>query len=81
MNWRNRLFAATLAVLTLGVSACSKEQGSLKAKGTAPTAQQTANSIEEYGKSYTDKARKTQQLGEDRTKGIDDAINKMNEPQ
>ena len=80
MNWRNMLFAATLAVLTLGVFACSKEQGSQKAKEARPAAQQAAKTSEEYGKKYIDKARETQRLGEDRSKGIDDAVNKIDEP-
>lgn len=78
MNWRNWLFLAILAALTLSVCACSKEQVSEKAKGTGLTTRKAAKAIEEYGKRPIDKAREVQLLGEKRTKAIDEATKKMN---
>lgn len=84
MNWRNWLFIAVVAALVAGggVLACSKGKGASEAAKTGTGAgsamQQAAKAIEKYGKGPLDKARATQRLGEERTKNIDQAVEKMN---
>ena len=88
MNWRNWLLLALVVVLVAGggVLACSKGKGAQEATktgtgtetGTGYTTQQAAKAIEAYGKSSLDKARATQRLGEEHTKDIDRAVEKMN---
>ncbi len=78
MNWRCWLFVPILAFFALTASACSKEKSPEKESGEIRTStQQAKEAIEEYGKRPIDKARKTQSLGEDRTKAMDEATENM----
>ncbi len=82
MNWRNWLLLGVIVVVAGGgVVACSKGKGSQEAAKTgtgSTTTPQAAKAIEEYGKGPLDKARATHRLGEERTKNIDRAVEKMN---
>jgi hypothetical protein len=78
MNWRFRFFVLILTALALTVSACSKENVQEKKQVEAKSSvQQASEVIEAYTKKPVEKAKKTQTLGEDRTKGIDEALEKM----
>ena len=78
MNLRSRLLVLTVAFFALNVTACSKEKGTEKEAGGIKTStQQATEAIEEYGKKPIDKAKKTQSLGEDRTRSIDEAMENL----
>jgi len=78
MNWRYRLFLLILVSLASIVLSCSKEKSPEKeARGIEISTQQAAEAIKEYGKRPIDKAKKTQSLGENRTRGIDEAVENM----
>ena len=78
MHWRCWLFVLILMFFALTVSACSKEKSTEKEAGGIKTStQQATEAIEEYGKKPIDKAKKTQSLGEDRTRSIDEAMENL----
>jgi PBP1b-binding outer membrane lipoprotein LpoB len=76
---RSRFYCIiSLALICLVLTGCSgsKEAEQTKASGKTAT-EQTVEAIKDYGKKPIDKARATQQLGEDRTKAIDDVTGKQ----
>jgi hypothetical protein len=64
-----------LALCCLALPCCSgsKEPDQTKASDKSRT-EQTVEAIEEYGKKPLDKARAAQQLGEERSKAIDESL-------
>lgn len=77
MNRRKWLLLALLAALSLGVSACSKEQGAKKTTVKEFT-EKRAKAIEDFAKRPLDKARQAQRMADDHTKDVDKAIGTMN---
>lgn len=58
---------------------CSKAKDAQKeGKDSKSATQQAAESIRDFGKKPIDKARATQELGDDRTKAIDEAVGDLN---
>jgi len=78
MNWRCRLLVLTVAFFTLNMSACSKQKDTEKEPGGIKTStQQATEAIQEYGRKPIDKAKRTQSLGEERTRSIDEAMENL----
>ena len=68
----------TFIFLALTVAGCSDDKTPQKQAGAVKNSTERAKeAIEEYGKRPIDKAKKTQSLGEDRTRGIDEAMGNM----
>ena len=73
-----RLSVLILMFLVLTVPACSKQEGpEEKAGGIQTSTEGAKQAIRGYGKAPVAEARRTQSLGEDRTKGIDEATRNM----
>lgn len=73
MNLCCRLLVLILMFFALTILACSKEKSPEKEAGGIKTStQQAKEEITEYGKRAIDKAKKTQSLGQDRTREIDE---------
>lgn len=67
-----------MIALALAVSGCSKENAQEKAsRNMPPASEQAAKKIDEFGKKPINAAKKTQLLGEERTRNIDDALENM----
>jgi hypothetical protein len=78
MNGLCKLLVLVSVFLALAASACSKEKSHEdQGRGIKTSTHQAAEAIEEYGKRPVDKAKKTQSLGEDRVRGIDEATENM----
>jgi hypothetical protein len=69
------LFSAMAAVLILGVSGCSREQRAEKKKVKEWT-DQRAKAIKDFAKRPMDRARQAQQIGNEHTGDVDQAIEK-----
>lgn len=74
MSWRKWLLLMLLILSASGVCSCSKEREAKKSikKFTS----EKTKAIESYGKRPIDKARQVQMLGEQRLRGIDNAVKK-----
>lgn len=67
-----------LALFCLILTACSGSEETQQTKSSNTTAtEQTVEAIRDYGQKPIDKARTTQQLGEDRVKAIDEAARRQ----
>ncbi len=68
----------TLALFWLVLSACSQSKETEPVKAGARSAtEQAAEVVKEYGKKPIGKARTAQQLGEERTRAIDEAVKRQ----
>ena len=74
-----RFWSVMIPVLCcLVLAGCSGKKDADRPKTSDKTAtEQTADDIRQYGKKPLDKARAAQQLGEERTNAIDEAIKKQ----
>jgi hypothetical protein len=68
----------SLALFCLVLTGCSGSKEAEQTKAVGKTAiEQTVEAIKDYGSKHIDKARATQQLGEDRTRTIDNVTGKQ----
>lgn len=75
MEFIFRCVAVLLLLCLLGLSGCSKGKETADGKKKEKTvSEQAAEAIREYAKEPMDRARATQQLGEERTEAIDQAL-------
>jgi hypothetical protein len=64
-----------LALICLVLTCCSGSKDAEQGKASNRTAtEQTVEAVKEFGKKPIDKARAAQQMGEDRTKAMDEAV-------
>jgi len=64
-----------LALMCLVLTGCSGSKDAEQGKASNRTAsEQTVEAVKEYGKKPMDKARAAQQMGEERTKAMDEAV-------
>lgn len=75
MRFMLKTFAILSLTCSLGLSGCSGGKGPGEAKSEEKTvSEQAAQSIREYAQKPMDRARATQQLGDERTEAIDRAL-------
>ncbi len=81
MNLRRLHYLTVPAFLIalLAFCSCSKAKDAQKeGKYSKSATQQATEAIRDFGKKPIDKARATQNLGDDRTKAIDEAVEDLN---
>jgi hypothetical protein len=75
MNRLRRLFVLIPAFCAVAVLACSSEKSPKNEAAPAkPVTEQAKEAIQDYGRRPIGEARKTQTMGQDRVKGIDEAM-------
>jgi PBP1b-binding outer membrane lipoprotein LpoB len=72
-----RIIALTIMCLVLTCCSGSKDTEQKAKESNRTATEQTVEAVKEYGKKPMDKARAAQQMGEERTQAMDEAVKRQ----